>query len=120
MDCFVASLQTDHLMNVLIAVAVIVGLVFLSLSIMTFALYSRNPVTNAALINLSINLLLFHLLSLIKTFSLTHIQPLVSFPTSLWQRTLCFVTSWKHEKLYFFSYYLEERERCRLVREELT
>ncbi|KAF4075476.1 hypothetical protein AMELA_G00234860 [Ameiurus melas] len=70
--------RSDRPMNMLIAVAIIVGLVFLSLSILTFSFYSRNPVTNAALINLCINLLLFHLLSLIKTFFLAqiHAQPL--------------------------------------------
>ncbi|XP_053085645.1 adhesion G protein-coupled receptor E3-like [Pangasianodon hypophthalmus] len=68
--------RSDRLMNALFAVAIIVGLVFLSLSILTFTFYSRNPVTNAALINLCINLLLFHLLSLIKTLFLAHIHPL--------------------------------------------
>ncbi|XP_017313077.1 adhesion G-protein coupled receptor G2 isoform X1 [Ictalurus punctatus] len=68
--------RSDRLMNMLIAVAIIVGLVFLSLSILTFSFYSRNPVTNAALINLCINLLLFHLLSLIKTLFLAQIHAL--------------------------------------------
>ncbi|XP_060715862.1 adhesion G protein-coupled receptor E3-like [Tachysurus vachellii] len=68
--------SSDHVINTLIAVAIIVGLVFLSLSIVTLSLYSRNPVTNAALINLCINLLLFHFLSLIKTLFLANIQSL--------------------------------------------
>ncbi|XP_047659464.1 adhesion G protein-coupled receptor L4-like isoform X2 [Tachysurus fulvidraco] len=68
--------RSDRVINTLIAVAIIVGLVFLSLSIVTLSLYSRNPVTNAALINLCINLLLFHFLSLIKTLFLANIQSL--------------------------------------------
>ncbi|XP_026992252.2 adhesion G protein-coupled receptor E1-like [Tachysurus fulvidraco] len=68
--------SSDRVINTLIAVAIIVGLVFLSLSIVTLSLYSRNPVTNAALINLCINLLLFHFLSLIKTLFLANIQSL--------------------------------------------
>ncbi|KAK3530630.1 hypothetical protein QTP86_029560 [Hemibagrus guttatus] len=66
--------RSDHLMKMLIAVAIIVGIIFLSLSIVTLTLYSRNPVTNTALINLCINLLLFLLLSLIKTLFLAHIH----------------------------------------------
>ncbi|KAK3511080.1 hypothetical protein QTP70_030147 [Hemibagrus guttatus] len=66
--------ESDHLMKMLIAVAIIVGIIFLSLSIVTLTLYSRNPVTNTALINLCINLLLFLLLSLIKTLFLAHIH----------------------------------------------
>ncbi|XP_058236598.1 uncharacterized protein LOC131346879 [Hemibagrus wyckioides] len=81
MSMFTLIMQTDpcmsdRLMNILIAVAIIVGLVFLCLSIVTFAIYSRNPVTNTTLINLCINLLLFHLLSLIRTLFLTNIRPL--------------------------------------------
>ncbi|XP_058236595.1 adhesion G protein-coupled receptor E3-like isoform X2 [Hemibagrus wyckioides] len=68
------SCRSDHLMKTLTAVAIIMGIVFLSLSIVTLTLYSRNPVTNTALINLGINLLLFLILSLIKTLFLAHIH----------------------------------------------
>ncbi|GAA6086941.1 adhesion G protein-coupled receptor L4-like isoform X1 [Tachysurus ichikawai] len=83
--------RSDRVINTLIAVAIIVGIVFLSLSIVTLSLYSRNPVTNAALINLCINLLLFHFLSLIKTLFLANIQSLVSFITCTFPKLLNFV-----------------------------
>lgn len=72
-------LQSDRLMKTLTTVAIIVGIIFLSLSIVALTLYSHNPVTNTALINLCINLLLFLVLSLIKTLFLTHIYSQVSF-----------------------------------------
>ncbi|XP_046693903.1 adhesion G protein-coupled receptor E3-like isoform X4 [Silurus meridionalis] len=68
--------RSDHLMNMSIAGATAAGLVFLSLSLLTLLFYSRNPVTDAALINLCINLLVFYILSLIKSFSLPYIHPL--------------------------------------------
>ncbi|KAI5089726.1 adhesion G protein-coupled receptor E3-like isoform X1 [Silurus meridionalis] len=70
------STLSDHLMNMSIAGATAAGLVFLSLSLLTLLFYSRNPVTDAALINLCINLLVFYILSLIKSFSLPYIHPL--------------------------------------------
>ena len=65
-------LQTSHRLEVISAVAVTLGLVFLVLSLFTFALCRRNPrVVSVARINLCISLLLAHLLFLL-TQTLNH------------------------------------------------
>ncbi|KAI4882614.1 hypothetical protein NFI96_021601, partial [Prochilodus magdalenae] len=67
----------DPVIDLIDTIAVAIGLVFLSLALLTFALCHRNPrVTNIAQINLCINLLLAHLLFLLaqKFLQSTHSQ----------------------------------------------
>ncbi|KAL7845284.1 hypothetical protein AOLI_G00234760 [Acnodon oligacanthus] len=67
--------DSDPLNETFTTVAVAVGLVFLSLAILTFAVCRRNPrVTNTAQINLCISLLLAHLLFLLTQKFLRYIQ----------------------------------------------
>ncbi|XP_051559469.1 uncharacterized protein LOC127444239 [Myxocyprinus asiaticus] len=66
----------DAMMKILNVVAVIVGLVFLSLALLTFAFYRWNPgVNNVARINICLSLLLAHLLFLLTQQSLNYIHP---------------------------------------------
>ncbi|KAK1802639.1 hypothetical protein P4O66_004284 [Electrophorus voltai] len=68
--------QSDQLIVLLNTTFVAVGLVFLSLALLTFAIFRGNPrVTNPALINLCISLLLAHLLFLLTQHFLQYIQP---------------------------------------------
>ncbi|XP_036413140.1 adhesion G protein-coupled receptor E3-like [Colossoma macropomum] len=68
--------ESDPVMEQIIMVAVAVGLVFLSLALLTFAVYRRNPrVTNTAQINLCISLLLAHLLFLLTQKFMHYIEP---------------------------------------------
>ncbi|XP_036417472.1 adhesion G protein-coupled receptor E3-like [Colossoma macropomum] len=70
-----AGEDSDPVIDVLDTVAVAVGLVFLSLTLLTFALCHRNPrVTNTARINLCISLLLAHLLFLLTQKFLHNIR----------------------------------------------
>ncbi|XP_051983040.1 adhesion G protein-coupled receptor E1-like [Xyrauchen texanus] len=66
----------DALMEILNLVAVIVGLVFLSLALLTFAFCWWSPgVNNVARINICLSLLLAHLLFLLTQQFLKYIQP---------------------------------------------
>ncbi|XP_051560220.1 adhesion G protein-coupled receptor E3-like isoform X2 [Myxocyprinus asiaticus] len=68
--------QDDPLMKILNLVAVIVGLVFLSLALLTFAFCRWNPgVNNVARINLCLSLLLAHLLFMLTQQFLNYILP---------------------------------------------
>ncbi|XP_066516636.1 adhesion G protein-coupled receptor E3-like [Hoplias malabaricus] len=69
--------ENNIVIKVIGILAVSVGLVFLSLSLVTFANYRRSPrLTNTALINLCLNLLLAHLLFLLTQIFLRYIKPL--------------------------------------------
>ncbi|XP_066516578.1 adhesion G protein-coupled receptor E3-like [Hoplias malabaricus] len=69
--------ENNSVMDIIAILAVSVGLVFLSLSLFTFSNYQRNPrLTNTALINLCLNLLLAHLLFLLTQIFLRYIKPL--------------------------------------------
>ncbi|XP_066516574.1 adhesion G protein-coupled receptor E3-like [Hoplias malabaricus] len=69
--------ENNTVMMVIGILAVSVGLVFLTLSLVTFANYRRNPrLTNTALINLCLTLLLAHLLFLLTQIFLRYIKPL--------------------------------------------
>ncbi|XP_066510867.1 adhesion G protein-coupled receptor E3-like [Hoplias malabaricus] len=64
-------------MMVIGILAVSVGMVFLTLSLVTFVNYQRSPrLTNTALINLCLTLLLAHLLFLLTQIFLRYIKPL--------------------------------------------
>ncbi|XP_051559394.1 putative adhesion G protein-coupled receptor E4P [Myxocyprinus asiaticus] len=68
--------EDDALMEILNLVAVIVGLVFLSLALLTFAFCRWNPgVNNVARINICLSLLLAHLLFLLTQQFLNYIHP---------------------------------------------
>ncbi|KAL6482065.1 hypothetical protein MHYP_G00101450 [Metynnis hypsauchen] len=65
--------NSDPVIDVIGTIAVAIGLVFLSLALLTFVLCRRNPrVTNTARINLCISLLLAHLLFLLTQKFLTN------------------------------------------------
>ncbi|KAL6482076.1 hypothetical protein MHYP_G00101560 [Metynnis hypsauchen] len=67
--------QRDLSLELLNTVAVAVGLGFLSVTLLTFALCRRNPrVNNTARINLSLNLLLAHFIFLLTQSFLQYIQ----------------------------------------------
>ncbi|XP_042622135.1 adhesion G protein-coupled receptor E3-like [Cyprinus carpio] len=69
--------ESDSLMELLNLVCVIVGLVFFSLALLTFALCQWSPgVNNVARINICISLLLAHLLFLLTQRFLSLIRPL--------------------------------------------
>ncbi|XP_048054347.1 adhesion G protein-coupled receptor E3-like [Megalobrama amblycephala] len=69
--------ENDSLLELLNLVCVIVGLVFFSLALLTFALCQRRPgVNNVARINICISLLLAHLLFLLTQKFLNLIRPL--------------------------------------------
>ncbi|XP_052393509.1 adhesion G protein-coupled receptor E3-like [Carassius gibelio] len=69
--------KSDSLMELLNLVCVIVGLVFFSLALLTFALCRWSPgVNNVARINICISLLLAHLLFLLTQQFLSLIRPL--------------------------------------------
>ncbi|XP_066510991.1 adhesion G protein-coupled receptor E3-like [Hoplias malabaricus] len=69
--------ENNVVMKVIGILAVSVGLLFLSVSLFTFANYRRNPrLTNTALINLCLTLLLAHLLFLLTQIFLRYIKPL--------------------------------------------
>ncbi|KAL1281666.1 hypothetical protein QQF64_000469 [Cirrhinus molitorella] len=77
--------ESDPLMELLNLVCVIVGLVFFSLALLTFALCQWSPgVNNVARINICISLLLAHLLFLLTQQFLSVIRP---------QQVLCAVIS---------------------------
>ncbi|XP_016114006.1 adhesion G protein-coupled receptor E3-like [Sinocyclocheilus grahami] len=77
--------ESDPLLDVLNLVCVIVGLVFFSLALLTFALCLWSPgVSNVARINICISLLLAHLLFLLTQRFLSFIRP---------QQVLCAVIS---------------------------
>ncbi|XP_037399201.1 uncharacterized protein LOC108443879, partial [Pygocentrus nattereri] len=68
--------DSDPVMDLINIIAVAVGLLFLCLTLLTFALCQWNPrVTNTALTNLCISLLLAHLLFLLTQTFLKYIQP---------------------------------------------
>ncbi|XP_051982624.1 adhesion G protein-coupled receptor E3-like [Xyrauchen texanus] len=68
--------QESRLMEILNLVAVIVGLVFLSLALLTFSFCWWSPgVNNVARINICLSLLLAHLLFLLTQQFLKYIQP---------------------------------------------
>ncbi|XDV15961.1 hypothetical protein PO909_015872, partial [Leuciscus waleckii] len=68
--------QSDSLLDLLNLVCVIVGLVFFSLALLTFALCQWSPgVNNVARINLCVSLLLAHLLFLLTQQFLSLIRP---------------------------------------------
>ncbi|XP_051982625.1 putative adhesion G protein-coupled receptor E4P [Xyrauchen texanus] len=68
--------EDDPLMEILNLVVVIVGLVFLSLALLTFAFCWWSPgVNNVARINICLSLLLAHLLFLLTQQFLKYIQP---------------------------------------------
>ncbi|XP_067260251.1 adhesion G protein-coupled receptor E3-like [Chanodichthys erythropterus] len=68
--------ESDSLLDVLNLVCVIVGLVFFSLALLTFALCQWSPgVNNVARINICISLLLAHLLFLLTQQFLSLIRP---------------------------------------------
>ncbi|XP_048051831.1 adhesion G protein-coupled receptor E3-like [Megalobrama amblycephala] len=69
--------ESDSLLDLLNLVCVIVGLVFFSLALLTFALCQWSPgVNNVARINICISLLLAHLLFLLTQQFLNLIRPL--------------------------------------------
>ncbi|XP_066516594.1 adhesion G protein-coupled receptor E3-like [Hoplias malabaricus] len=69
--------ENNFAIDIIAILAVSVGLVFLTLSLVTFANYRRNPkLTNTALINLCLTLLLAHLLFLLTQIFLRYIKPL--------------------------------------------
>ncbi|KAL1281284.1 hypothetical protein QQF64_000087 [Cirrhinus molitorella] len=77
--------ESDSLLDLLNLVCVIVGLVFFSLALLTFALCQWSPgVNNVARINICISLLLAHLLFLLTQQFLSVIRP---------QQVLCAVIS---------------------------
>ncbi|KAF4118172.1 adhesion G protein-coupled receptor E3-like [Onychostoma macrolepis] len=77
--------ESDSLMDLLNLVCVIVGLVFFTLALLTFALCQWSPgVNNVARINICISLLLAHLLFLLTQRFLSLIRP---------QQVLCAVIS---------------------------
>jgi len=68
--------QSDSLLELLNLVCVIVGLVFFSLALLTFALCQWSPgVNNVARVNICITLLLAHLLFLLTQQFLSLIRP---------------------------------------------
>ncbi|XP_062397101.1 adhesion G protein-coupled receptor E1-like isoform X2 [Sardina pilchardus] len=68
--------ESDPVVEALSAVFVLIGLVFLTLALLTFALCRRNSrVTNVARLNLSVCLLLAHALFLLTQTALRLIQP---------------------------------------------
>ncbi|XP_017538168.1 adhesion G protein-coupled receptor E3-like [Pygocentrus nattereri] len=78
LSTFALIMQTnsDPVVEHIIMVAVAVGLVFLSLALLTFAVYRQNlRVTNTAQINLCISLLLAHLLFLLTQKFIHYIRP---------------------------------------------
>ncbi|XP_030636332.1 adhesion G protein-coupled receptor E3-like [Chanos chanos] len=67
--------KSNYLMEIVNTVAVTVGLVFLFLAVLTFAVLAKNSrVTNTALLNLSLCLLLAHLLFLLTQHLLPYIR----------------------------------------------
>ncbi|XP_066516579.1 adhesion G protein-coupled receptor E3-like [Hoplias malabaricus] len=71
------DVENNTVMMVIGILAVSVGLVFLTLSLVTFVNYQRSPrLTNTALINLCLTLLLAHLLFLLTQIFLRYIKPL--------------------------------------------
>ncbi|KAI4890193.1 hypothetical protein NFI96_031400 [Prochilodus magdalenae] len=65
----------DHFLELLTTIAVVVGLVFLSLALLTFVLFRHNPrVNNTARMNLCISLFLAHLLFLLTQSFLQYIR----------------------------------------------
>ncbi|XP_062400281.1 adhesion G protein-coupled receptor E3-like isoform X2 [Sardina pilchardus] len=71
--------ESDPVVEALGAFFVLVGLVFLTLALLTFALCRRNSrVTNMARLNLSVCLLLAHALFLLTQTTLRLIQPLMA------------------------------------------
>ncbi|XP_053085646.1 adhesion G protein-coupled receptor E3-like [Pangasianodon hypophthalmus] len=71
------SLHCNRVLNM--SIAQVVGIFFLTLCLLTFSFCCRNPnETNTALINLCLNLLLFHLVDLLKNLFQPHLQPPVS------------------------------------------
>ncbi|XP_066516653.1 adhesion G protein-coupled receptor E3-like [Hoplias malabaricus] len=69
--------ENNTVMMVIGILAVSVGMVFLTLSLVTFVNYQRNTrLTNTALINLCLTLLLAHLLFLLTQIFLRYIKPL--------------------------------------------
>ncbi|XP_030636328.1 adhesion G protein-coupled receptor E3-like [Chanos chanos] len=67
--------KSNYLMEIVNTVAVTVGLVFLFLAVLTFAVLGKNSsVTNTALLNLSLCLLLAHLLFLLTQHLLPYIR----------------------------------------------
>ncbi|XP_030636337.1 adhesion G protein-coupled receptor E3-like [Chanos chanos] len=68
--------DSNHLLELMNKIAVPIGLVFLFLSMLTFALFWRNSrVSNTARLNLCISLLLAHLLFLLTQHFLHYIKP---------------------------------------------
>ncbi|XP_066511014.1 adhesion G protein-coupled receptor E3-like [Hoplias malabaricus] len=69
--------ENNTVMMVIGILALSVGIVFLTLSLVTFVNFQRNPrLTNTALINLCLTLLLAHLLFLLTQIFLHYIKPL--------------------------------------------
>ncbi|XP_030636336.1 adhesion G protein-coupled receptor E3-like [Chanos chanos] len=67
--------KSNYLKDLVSTVAVVVGLVFLFLAVLTFAVLGKNSsVTNTALLNLSLCLLLAHLLFLLTQHLLPYIR----------------------------------------------
>ncbi|XP_051982617.1 uncharacterized protein LOC127643780 isoform X2 [Xyrauchen texanus] len=88
--------EDDALMEILNLVVVIVGLVFLSLALLTFAFCRWSPgVNNVARINICLSLLLAHLLFLITQQSLKYIRP---------NQVLCALISWILHFLFLSSF----------------
>ncbi|XP_051559391.1 uncharacterized protein LOC127444186 [Myxocyprinus asiaticus] len=80
------TLLEEYRMEILNLVAVIVGLVFLTLALLTFAFCRWSPgVNNVARINICLSLLLAHLLFLLTQQSLNYIHP---------NQVLCALISW--------------------------
>lgn len=75
------SLHCNPLLDMSIAQGV--GVFFLSLCLLTFDFCCQNPnKTNTAIINLCLNLLMFHLLNLLKPLFQPHLRPPVSVGTT--------------------------------------
>ncbi|XP_058236035.1 uncharacterized protein LOC131346566 [Hemibagrus wyckioides] len=68
------SLHCNSVLNMSVVKGI--GVFFLTLCLLTFAFFCQNTKdTNAALINLCLNLLLFHLTDILKSLYQTHLQP---------------------------------------------
>lgn len=68
------SLHCNSFLNMSVVKGI--GVFFLTLCLLTFAFFCQNTKdTNTALVNLCLNLLLFHLTDILKSLYQTHLQP---------------------------------------------
>ncbi|KTG07328.1 hypothetical protein cypCar_00046835 [Cyprinus carpio] len=97
-----ATLCSNLLLELLNSVCVIVGLVFFSLALLTFALCQWSPgVNNVARINICISLLQAHLLFLLRGKFLSLIRRQQTYHRSLQKDGSCWI---KHDKGFIWSF----------------